>query len=538
MAEYDIDPEDWGTYSDWGYDPSLGAGAFSGGDQFFLDNQTGETYSLSQIYADPQLSDAWIAQQRDAGLAWQGGEQPFTGPTSSPTTEELQRQLLQLQIARMSPQQQSALSPWLAGGAVALPSLLGLAGLIQGMTGGGTTTKQITQPSQSPLAGQAGQAALQGFQGAQQFGFGGQGGGLAGQLQGMAPYQQGASMASLQGLLGQQGMNPFLAQQPGTLGTPGTQQTPEWANAYAKNVNNTYGGQQLSLEDYLRTTGTPGTPGTPGGNPLLNQLAGQVQGYGQAQGSMLDLGALGALGVKNPAAGPLGMQAQGMAMGNLPALSPMLRAQVAAAFEPGRQDINRYLDQSLQQALERSRQQGFAGGNEVFREGTPGTILAPMWAEGMRQQGALGGLQAQAELGLAQSLPMQGGNLANQLFQQQLGANQGVQNAAAGYTVPMSVALGGGLNLSNLNQNILQALGGFGQQGITNQLDFLRAISAPLSGLSGLSGTAQAGAGSTTTQNQPFSLLNAFAPTASLLGGIGGAMAGYGALSGTPNRLY
>ena len=58
MAEYDIDPEDWGTYSDWGYDPSLGAGAFSGGDQFFLDNQTGETYSLSQIYADPQLSDA------------------------------------------------------------------------------------------------------------------------------------------------------------------------------------------------------------------------------------------------------------------------------------------------------------------------------------------------------------------------------------------------------------------------------------------------------------------------------------------------
>ena len=55
--------------------------------------------------------------------------------------------------------------------------------------------------------------------------------------------------------------------------------------------------------------------------------------------------------------------------------------------------------------------------------------------------------------------------------------------------------------------------------------------------MSGLSGAAQAGAGSTTSMNQPFSLLNAFAPTASLLGGIGGAMAGYGALSGTPNRL-
>ena len=140
-----------------------------------------------------------------------------------------------------------------------------------------------------------------------------------------------------------------------------------------------------------------------------------------------------------------------------------------------------------------------------------------------------------AELALAQSLPQQGGNLANQLFQQQLAQNQALQQAAGGYTTPMSVALSGGLNLSSLNQNIIQALGGYGQQGMGNQLDFLRAISAPLSGLSGLSSSAQAGAGSTSTQTQPFNLLNAFAPTASLLGGIGGALTGYGAASGQYN---
>ena len=125
----------------------------------------------------------------------------------------------------------------------------------------------------------------------------------------------------------------------------------------------------------------------------------------------------------------------------------------------------------------------------------------------------------------------------NQLFQQQLAQNQALQQAAQGYTTPLSVALGGGLNLSNLNQNIIQALGNFGQQGTANQLDFLRAISAPLGGLSGLSNTAQLGAGSTTTQNQPFNLLNAFAPTASLLGGIGGAMTGIGALQGNPSTV-
>ena len=152
-----------------------------------------------------------------------------------------------------------------------------------------------------------------------------------------------------------------------------------------------------------------------------------------------------------------------------------------------------------------------------------------MWAEGMRQQGTLGGQRAQAELNLAQTLPQLGGNLANQLFMQQLEQNKAMQSAAQGYTAPSAVALQGGLGLGNLNQNMLQLLGNLGQQGTQNQLNFLQAASAPLQGLSGLSGTAQAGAGMTQTQNTPFNLMSAFAPTASLLGGIGGAFGGYNA---------
>ena len=165
MAEpaYDVETTDWGTYDPWSwsgaqYDPDYGA-AFGGasGDIFFKDNQTGNIVSYADILRDPSLNQAFEAQYPGQGT-------PDITQQGSLTNEQLQRQLLQLQIARMTPQQQSALTPWLAGGAVALPSLLGLAGLIQGMTGGGTTTTQTTQPGQSPLAGQAGQAALQGFQ--------------------------------------------------------------------------------------------------------------------------------------------------------------------------------------------------------------------------------------------------------------------------------------------------------------------------------------------------------------------------------------
>src|SRR3990167_7508675 len=450
---FPIDPSGFSLFGGgggggFGIDPTgfnFSSGGFGGlGDlmgQFFLDTTTGQTFSGAQIINDPTL---WADFSQQQGL------------TDAQTMAQVQatRQLFNQMGGSGAGGNQ--LNPYITAALLGLPSAVGIGGLIQGLTGGGQSTTQVTQPGQSATAQAAQQAALQGFQGAQQFAFGnpqanqmsnatGQvqpgAGGLASQLQGMAPVGQQASLAALQGLIAQLQGNPFAA---GTL---------------------------------------------------QPQLAQQVQGYGQAQSPLLALGGLGAMGLQNPAAGALGQQAQGMAQGNLPALSPALRQQVGATFEPQRQEIARYLDQALQGALERSRQQGFAGGTEVFREGTPAALLAPGLAEATRQQGVLGGQQAAMELSLAQSLPMQGGNLANQLFQQQLSQNQALQQAAQGYTTPLSVALGGGLNLSNLNQNIIQALGGFGQQGTANQLDFLRAISAPLGGLSGLSNTAQLGAG-------------------------------------------
>ena len=526
----DFDPSGYQYANDYygglsGYDPS------GQPEPSFIDASDGQTYRLSEIQSNP---DQLAALQAQFGISGLSGA-PLGGTTGAPYPSVLNDP----SSGGFFQNAQGNIN-WgnvLGGGATGLASLLGIAGIAQGLAGGGQTTSTITQPGQSPISGAAQQAGLQGFQGLQQFG-----GGLSNQLQGMAPAQQLALMQALQGAGGAFQSNPFLAQQPAQPGTAGTQRSPEWAEAYAKNVNNTYGAQQLPLEAYLQGTGAPGTPGTAGGNPILNQLGQQVQGYGQAQGGMLNASALGAMGLNNPSAPWLQGQATGMAQGQVPALSPMLRAQVGATFEPAYQDLNRYLDTSLQQALERSRQQGFAGGNEVFREGTPGTILAPMWAEGMRQQGTLGGQRAQAELALAQSLPQQGGNLANQLFMQQLERAKAMQTAAQGYTAPSAVALQGGLGLSNLNQNMIQSLGAFGQQGIGNQLDFLRAMSAPLQGLTGLSGTAQAGAGTRQTQNTPFSLMSAFAPTASLLGGIGGALGSYNAtrpsLSGWGGGMY
>jgi len=629
------------TPSDWGFDWSTlfgdPYGAFSGGtpgssfgaDQFYLDTETGQTYSLAQIQGQNDLAQAFQAQFGIGAPNTNVGDPGFGTQTGQPPSPSW-----------LTPQNLALLG-------IGLPTLLGIGGLIQGFSGGGNTATTVNQPTQSPTAQAAQQAALQGFQGAQQYAFGnpqanltsnltGQiqpgAGGLAGQLQTMAPLQQQAQISAIQGLMNQMQTNPFLGgggfqSFPGgqmgggaaTGGFPGggigfdpttggrLNEIPVWQDKGAvaatgggishefdpttRQLIATVGGgimpdkQQMGggnwwqnpAQDpanpsqyaglvwnptqgmwtpagapmlggggaapgggarFLNAPSVPSSWGsgqggmTGGGNPILHQLAQQLQGYGGAQGALLGLGGLGAMNLQNPAAGALGQQAQGMAQGNLPALNPQLRAQIGQTFEPYQQDINRQLDQALRGALERSRQQGFAGGTEVFREGTPAALLAPGLAETTRQQGTLSGLRAQAELALAQSLPQQGGNLANQLFQQQLGQNQALQQAAQGYTTPMSIALSGGLNLSNLNQNIIQALGNFGQQGMGNQLDFLRAISAPLSGLSGLAGSAQAGAGSTMTQNQPFNLLSAFAPTAQLLGGIGGAMTGYGAMSG------
>src|SRR3990167_5752526 len=209
--EFDFSGGD--AFDNWGFDPSLGTAAFSGGDQFFLDTQTGETYSLQQIMASPDLSTAFRAEQ-PAGL------------TDAQTMAQVQatRQLFNQMGAGGTGVNQ--LNPYITAALLGIPAAVGIGGLIQGLTGGGQSTTQVTQPGQSATAQAAQQAALQGFQGAQQFAFGnpqanlasnmtGQiqpgAGGLAGQLQGMAPLQQQAQLSSIQGLMNQMQTNPFLA---------------------------------------------------------------------------------------------------------------------------------------------------------------------------------------------------------------------------------------------------------------------------------------------------------------------------------------
>src|SRR3990167_8068306 len=472
---FPIDPSGFSLFGGggnggFGIDPTgfnFSSGGFGGlGDlmgQFFLDTTTGQTFSGAQIINDPTL---WADFSQQQGL------------TDAQTMAQVQatRQLFSQMGGGAGGTGGNQLNPYITAALLGIPAAVGIGGLIQGLTGGGQSTTQVTQPGQSATAQAAQQAALQGFQGAQQFAFGnpqanlasnmtGQiqpgAGGLAGQLQQMSPLQQQAQLSSIQGLMNQMQTNPFLAgpygsamqpqggqsyggqapfgpiEQPtfqglppgvtpstfssgggaatgggwqpgmpvdpgqlarsgGVLGGyigPDGQFVPDVGSAQSPStpygvkgggsaapvtgwqpgmpvdpgqfersggvsggyigpngqfvpdtVGATTGGRQ-----FLPSTGGWGQqPQVPWGgfqatgpNPILAQLARQVQGYGQAQSPLLALGGLGAMGLQNPAAGALGQQAQCMAQGNLPALSPALRQQVGATFEPQRQDIAR-----------------------------------------------------------------------------------------------------------------------------------------------------------------------------------------------------
>src|SRR3990167_1349128 len=204
------------TPSDWSFDwSSLFAdpfGSFSGGapgssfglDQFFMDNETGQTVSYQQIMADQALAQAFQSQYGIGAPNTNVGDPGLGTLTGQPNTAS---------SWFSNPQNLMALA------AIAAPTGLGLAGLIQAMTSGGQSATTVNQPAQSATAQAAQQAAFQGFQGANQFAFGApqgqqglptgtngqpeqgpqQQGGLAGQLQGMAPLQQQAQLTQLQG---------------------------------------------------------------------------------------------------------------------------------------------------------------------------------------------------------------------------------------------------------------------------------------------------------------------------------------------------
>ena len=474
--------------------------------------------TLENRFVDPSTVDPAGFDPR-AGVPTGGGKTPDSSGDS----------WLSKTIAGMKPRD------WIAI-ALGVPTIgLGTAGLVQALSGGSssaTTTQQpnATQPSAAEQALQ--QGSLGGLQQALQFAFG-CGGGMAGGGTPQTTAQKGQHLFT-QGMEGGQ-LNTYEVN-----GQKWDEWTPSTPGAQPP--------QGVQIRPFPGAGGASGASG--GGGGLAGLLQARQPGEMAAfQSALARLGAsspaenLGPLvsgiaGINPQLATPLalaqmGAQGSGMLQGQLPSLDPAIQSRIGDIYSARQLDVDRYLDTALSSTLERARQQGFAGGAEVLREGPPAALMAPAMAEAVRQRGTLAGQQAQSELDLAQQLPMLGsqlttqrGNLINQQALTRLGS--------------LSSALQGGTNLEGLNQNIIRLLGDIGQQGVGNQLGFLQAATAPL-GVSGNLATQAAnqrllGAGSTTTAQQPFSLLNALGPTGSLLGGVGGILSSlYGNQGSTLN---
>ena len=265
-------------------------------------------------------------------------------------------------------------------------------------------------------------------------------------------------------------------------------------------------GQQLW--DFDETTGTLNPRAMPAPPPMFNPNTGMFSS-GQPQGNQGGLvpgmfGQLGGLGnQQNSILSAFAPTMQGIAGGQIPQL---LSSLVDQAYQPAIGNI-------ATQAINNARERGFHG-NELAGPG--GAIAGPALAD-------LQGQMAASKLGLLTQLP------------------QAVATASGAYSTPMALRGQLGTNLSNLNQQLLQALGGIGQQGIQNGIGYLGAGSGLVNSGSGLFGNQQQGriasGGQTTTTSQPSSLLDSFAPLASILGGLGGAFSAYG-LSGQNPRMF
>ena len=109
----------------------------------------------------------------------------------------------------------------------------------------------------------------------------------------------------------------------------------------------------------------------------------------------------------------------------------------------------------------------------------------------------------------------------------------GLANA---YTTPAALRFAAANNLQSLNQNLLQAIGGVGQQGFQNRINLLGAMTGGNNALTNLANVQQAGrlgaGGFTQTNRGQSSLLDAFAPLASILSGTGQSLGGLAMLSG------
>lgn len=257
-------------------------------------------------------------------------------------------------------------------------------------------------------------------------------------------------------------------------------------------------------------------------NALLTQLGGA--GYGGLQGMAghgivqnmapsglmnLQAGILGELYGNAPNADPylqqqLSQQAYGMAGGNLPALSGGLQQQINDIYGSQWNNIDRYLEDYLGNVRDQMNNQGWEGGTyDVLRQGPGQAMFAPGIREATRQQGLLAGQAAQAGINLAQQLPMNALQLGGGVLQQGLSANQNQQNIASGFNTPIA---------------------------LRNQLPL--GLFQSMNSARGTSSTTTPGSTTQTQQLPGMTLLDAFAPAASILGGLGGLAGGINQMGG------
>ncbi len=299
---------------------------------------------------------------------------------------------------------------------------------------------------------------------------------------GAAGIAQGLSGGARQGTstTGTQGGNTFSQSTPGPM-------SPELQYLYSQMGGPDYGGLQGLAGHSLVQNMAP--------NGLMNQQAGILgQLYGNA-----------------PNADPYLQQqlignARGMAAGNLPALTPDLQNQINNIYGSQWNNINRYLEDYLGNVRDQMNNQGWEGGQyDVLRQGPGQALMAPAIREATRQQGLLAGQAAQSSINLAQQLPMQAAQLGTNSLAQGIAANQNQQNIANAFNTPIA---------------------------LRNQLP-----TALFQGLNQNRGTTTVGntTGNTTQSQQlpGMTLLDAFQPAASLLGGLGGLAGGAAKLGAT-----
>jgi len=246
----------------------------------------------------------------------------------------------------------------------------------------------------------------------------------------------------------------------------------------------------------------------PGEEGAFNQAVGMAGNWGnqvgQFTGQMSPMYQQGIQGLSQGQTGILNSALptlQGLAQGNLP---PAISQLVEQAYQPQFGDLATNL-------IEQARNRGFAGGADLLAQ-APASQIGQTALRDLQGQMANSKLQA----GL-------------QMYPQMVG------QASGAYSTPLALQMQGMNQLGNLNQNIISALGGIGQQGMQNRTNFLQAATAPLTGQanigSSLANQRFQGATTTQTTSQPWTLLDAFQPLSQILGGAGGALSGLGQMN-------